>query len=58
MTKMTEALWWDFINKLIYSRYEVGNPAMTHKAETLLGFGLLNLKGKKSLGLLTQFGGK
>jgi hypothetical protein len=52
LTKITEALWQDFINKLTFSQYEVGNPAMTHKSEALLGSGLLNLTGKNRLDYL------
>jgi hypothetical protein len=36
-----------FHKQINLSWYEVGNPAMTHKAEALLGFRPLNLKGEK-----------
>ena len=37
-----------FHKQINLSWYEVGKPAMTHKAEELLGFRLSNLKGGKN----------
>jgi len=37
-----------FHKQINLSWYEVGKPAMTHKAEALLGFRLSNLKGGKN----------